>query len=170
MIGAILGWASGTARPSPLRAGGGDRSGESVLVTGPVLVRYDESSKAAIPLDAVYMLDYKDARLLATIPTFRQSTRSTRVIESFVERDLVADFRLEANGVTSPQFLMTTGSLGPYTSGWAPLFVFEKVSHQVAVYRLQYQESSAKTSRPKFELLELHSYARTGTGEPKSSP
>ena len=64
-------------RPAPLRAGAGDRSGESIVATGPVLVRYDEGVKSPMPLDAVYFLDYKAGRLLATIPTYRQSATST---------------------------------------------------------------------------------------------
>ena len=58
-----------------LHAGAGDRSGESIVATGPVLVRYDEAAKAPIPLEAVYFLDYKGGRLLATVPTFRQTPR-----------------------------------------------------------------------------------------------
>jgi hypothetical protein len=169
VIGVILGWVLAIVRPTPLRAGAGDRSGECIVATGPVFVRYDEGAKAAIPLDAVYVLDYKGARLLATIPTFRQSTTSTRVIENFVERDLVADFKFELGGGVVPRFLMTTGSLGPYTSGWAPLFVFETTTKQVGVYRIQMQESSGKSSRPRFELLELRSYASTSAPETKPS-
>ena len=121
----------GGLRPAPLRAASGDRSGESVVATGPVFVRYDESAKAAIPLDAVYFLDYKGGRLLATVPTFRQSTSSTQLIEAFAERDLVADFKLDLESGAAPRFLMTTGSLGPYTSGWAPFYVFETTTSQV---------------------------------------
>ena len=65
------------------------------MATGPVLVRYDEATKAPIPLDALYILDYKSGRLRASLPTFRQSTRSTTIIESFVERDLAADFKID---------------------------------------------------------------------------
>jgi len=170
VIGVALGWILGMMRPAPLRAGAGDRSGESIVATGPVFVRYDEGAKAAIPLDAIYVLDYKGGRLLATIPTFRQSASSTRVIETFVERDLVADFKLELDSGAAPHFLMTTGSLGPYTSGWAPLFVFETTTNQVGVYRIQFQESTAKSSRPRFELLELRSYAKASGAEPKPNP
>jgi hypothetical protein len=169
VIGVVLGWVLAVMRPAPLRAGGGDRSGESAVATGPVFVRYDEGAKAAIPLDAVYVLDYKGGRLLATIPIFRQSTSSTQVIDTFVERDLVADFKLDLESGATPRFLMTTGSLGPYTSGWAPLFVFETTTNQVAVYRIQMQESTKKGSRPRFELLELRSYAKTGGAETKPS-
>ena len=38
---------------------------------------------------------------------------------------------------------MTTGSLGPYTAGWAPLYVIETTSNQIGVYRLDIQERPA---------------------------
>jgi len=166
LIGVALGWALSSLRPAPLRAGAGDRSGESIVATGAVLVRYDEGAKAPIPLDAVYLLDYKAGRLLATIPTYQQSASSTHIIDTFVERDLVADFKLDLNTGPRPRFLMTTGSLGPYTSGWAPLYVFETTTNQVGVFRIQLQQSTAKSSRPRFELVELRSYAKAGASAP----
>ena len=72
------------------------------MTTGPVLVRYDKATKAPIPLDAVYILDYKGGRLLASLPTFRQSTGSTTIIESFVERDLAADFKVDLDTRPAP--------------------------------------------------------------------
>ena len=163
LVGIVVGWALASWRPAPLRAEAGDRSGESIVTTGPVIVRYDEGAKAPIPLDAIYFLDYKAGRLLATIPTFRQSTKSTEIIEKFVERDLVADFKLELASGRRPHFLMATGSLGPYTSGWAPLYVFETTTNQVGVYRIHFQQSTNKASRPRFELVEMLSYARPST-------
>jgi hypothetical protein len=163
-LGVALGWGLSGLRPTPLFAGAGDRSGESIATTGPVLVRYDESTKASIPLDAVYFLDYKSGRLLATIPTFQQRASSMHIINAFVERDLVADFKLDADSGPRPRFLMTTGSLGPYTSGWAPLYVFETTTSQMGVYRIQLQQSTAKSSRPQFELVELRSYAKNASG------
>jgi hypothetical protein len=165
LVGVVLGWVLSSVRPAPLRAGPGDRSGESIVTTGPVFISYDEGVKTAIPVEAVYMLDYKGGRLLATIPTYRQTTKSTEIIEKFVERDLVADFKLETEVGPRPHFLMTTGALGPYTSGWAPLYVFETTTSQVGVYRLHMQQSSAKTSRPNFELVELRSYAKAGAAD-----
>jgi hypothetical protein len=166
VVGVVLGWALAGLRTAPLLAGAGDRSGESIVATGPVLVRYDEGAKAPIPYDAIYLLDYKAGRLLATIPTFRQTTKSTEIIDKFVERDLVADFKLEPETGRPPHFLMTTGSLGPYTSGWAPLYVFETTTNQVGIYRIQLQQSTAKASRPRFELVELRSYAKANAPDP----
>ena len=155
LVGLMAGWCLSLSRPVTLHAGAGDRLGETIMATGPVLVRYDEATKAPIALDAVYILDHKGGRLLASLPTFRQSTASTTIIESFVERDLVADFKIDLDTGPRPHFLMTTGSLGPYTAGWAPLYVIETTSNQMAVYRLHIQETSGKSGRPKFELVQM---------------
>ena len=62
---------------------------------------------------------------------------------------------------------MTTGSLGTYSEGWAPLFVFETTTSQVAVYKVEQQMVGAKTT-PKFELMELHALpASTPPPEPR---
>ena len=87
------------------------------MATGPVLVRYDNATKAPIPLDALYLLDNRTGRLQASLPIFRQSGQSTTIIESFVARDLAVDFKVDFNRGESPRFLMTTGSLGPHTAG-----------------------------------------------------
>jgi hypothetical protein len=166
LMGVALGWALSSLRPAPLRAGAGDRSGESIVATGAVLVRYDEGAKAPIPLDAVYLLDYKAGRLLATVPSYQQTTSSTHIIDTFVERDLVADFKLDLDTGPLPHFLMTTGSLGPYTSGWAPLYVFETTTKQMGVFRIQLQQSTAKSSRPQFELIQLRSYGQASASAP----
>jgi hypothetical protein len=160
LVGLIAGWSLSLVRPAPVRAGGGggDRVGGTIMATGPVLVRYDEATKAPIPLDALYILDYKGGRLLASLPTFRQSTASTTIIESFVERDLAADFKVDLIRGPSPHFLMTTGSLGPYTAGWAPLYVIETTSNQIGVYRLHIQETTGRSARPKFELVQIRPY------------
>ena len=162
VVGLVIGLALASWRPIPLHAGAGDRSGESIVTTGPVLVRYDEAAKGPIALDAVYFLDYKGGRLLAAVPTYQQTNTSTRLIESFSERDLVADFKLDLDTGPRPRFLMTTGSLGPYNDGWAPLYVFETNTSQVAIYRMQVQLTIGKTSRPRFDLVEVRSFAKTG--------
>jgi hypothetical protein len=165
LVGLIAGWSFSLARPATLRAGAGDRAGETIMATGPVLVRYDKATESSISLDALYILDYKGGRLLASLPTFRQSTGSTKIIESIVERDLAADFKVDLDAGPSPHFLMTTGSLGPFTAGWAPLYVIETTSNQLGVYRLNIQESSGKSGRPKFELVQLRSYARSSVAK-----
>jgi hypothetical protein len=160
VLGICLGWVFANFRPERLSASAGDRSGESIATTGPVLVRYDEAAKGPVALDALYFLDYKGGRLLATVPSYRQTASSTRVLESFSERDLIADFKLDLEGGPHPRFLMTTGSIGPDNAGWAPLYVFETTTSQLAVYRMLMQTTIGTAARPRFELLELRSYAK----------
>jgi hypothetical protein len=166
LVGLMVGWGLSLSNARPLHAGAGDRFKETILTTGPVLVRYDEATKSSIALDAVYILDHKGGRLIASLPTYRQSTSSTTIIESFVERDLAADFKLDLDAGPAPHFMMTTGSLGPYTAGWAPLYVVETTSNQMGVYRIELQQTSGKSSRPKFELVQLKSFAETKIAKP----
>lgn len=166
VCGVILGWCLAIVRPAPLRASAGDRRGETVVATGPVMIRFDEGTKSAIATDALYFLDYDGGRLMATIPTYRQTTNGLSLIDHFEERDLIADFGLDLDGSASPRFVMTTGSLGAYTEGWAPLYVFETTTKRVGIYRLQTQQTLGKSSRPKFELVQLRSYAKANTGDP----
>lgn len=159
VLGVALGWGLSASRTPLVRAGGGDRSGESIVTTGPVMVRYDEGLKVPLPQDALYYLDYQGGRLLATVPSSRQSAGSSKLIDTFSERDLVADFKIDLENGPKPRFLMTTGSLGSYSDGWAPLFVFESTTNRLAIYRVQ-QLSVGTNSRPRFDLVELRSIAR----------
>jgi hypothetical protein len=160
LAGILLGFCIASLRPAPIRASAGDRVGESVVATGPVMIRFDEGTKSAIPTDALYYLDYKGGRLLATIPTYRQTTKSLRLIDAFEERDLVADFKLDLDTGPRPHFLMTTGTLGAQTEGWAPLYIFETTSNQLGIYRLQTQQTIGKPSKSRLELVEMRSLAR----------
>jgi hypothetical protein len=162
IVGVVMGWALASFRPVRLNASAGDRSGESIVATGPVLVRFDEAAKGPIALDAVYFLDYKGGRLLATVPSYRQTTSSTHLIEPFSERDLIADFKLDLDAGPRPRFLMTTGSIGPDNAGWAPLYIFETTTSQLAVYRMLRHTTIGTQTRPRFELLEMRSYAKGG--------
>ncbi|HMB07253.1 MAG TPA: hypothetical protein VKP69_26430 [Isosphaeraceae bacterium] len=157
LFGLALGWGLARGPAPPLRAHGSDRSGESILTAGPVMIRYDEGMKIQVPQDALYLLDYKAGRLLATIPTMQQSVGSTKMIDLFAERDLVADFKLDVENGPRPHFLMTTGALGVYSGGWAPLYVFESTTKQVAIYRVE-QVTLGRSSRAKLELVELRSF------------
>jgi hypothetical protein len=169
LVGMIVGWSLSLFRPTPLNAGSGDRLGESIVQTGPVMVRYDKATESSLPLDAVYILDYKGGRLVATLPTYHQSAAGTTIIESFVERDLAADFKLDLDTGPHPHFMMTTGSLGQFMAGWAPLYVVETTSKQMGVYRIQIQATTEKSSRPKFELLQIKSYADTTVRKPSGA-
>ena len=165
--GIALGWLLSAFQPRPMQGSSGDRAGECVLATGPVLQQYDDSTKAPIPLDAVYFLDYKGGRLLATVPTYRAEGTKTRILDDFVERDLVADFKIDLGGGVRPRFVMTTGSLGRYSAGWAPLYVFETTTGKVAVYRMQVGGSYGSGAQGQFELLELRHYNKSAGGSPR---
>jgi hypothetical protein len=158
--GVVLGWILASfPRPTPtIRAEGGDRWGDTIVATGPVMIRYDERLKTALKQDALYYLDYRGGRLIGTIPSFHQSAGGARLIDTFAERDLVADFKLDAEAGPRPHFLMTTCELGAYSLGWAPLMVFETTSNQVATYRLQ-QQTVGTSTKPVFELVEVRSVA-----------
>lgn len=156
LVGLVTGWCLATIRPATMRAGGGDRSGESIVATGPVMLRYDEGNKVQVPLEALYYLDYKGGRLMGTIPSLHQTVGSSHYIGAFAERDLVADFKLDLDNGPRPHFLMTTGALGIYGAGWSPLYVFETTTNQLAVYRI-HQQSVGTASKARFELIESRS-------------
>lgn len=159
VLGLLLGWGLANIRPAQIRAGGGDRSGESIVATGPILIRYDEGNKVQIPLEALYLLDYKGGRLLGTVPSLHGTVGTSRYIGAFAERDLVADFKLDLDNGPRPHFLMTTGSLGSYSAGWAPLYVFETTTNQLAIYRI-HQQTVGTTASARLELIELRSLAK----------
>jgi hypothetical protein len=161
VLGLLFGWGLATIRPAPMRAGGGDRSGESIVATGPVMIRYDEGNKIQVPLEALYLLDYKGGRLLGTIPSLHQTVGSSHYLGTFAERDLVADFKLDLDNGPRPHFLMTTGALGIHGAGWSPLYVYETSSNQLAVYRI-HQQSVGTTSKASLEFVELRSLATPG--------
>ena len=164
-LGIAVGMLLGGSRTPSLIAASNDRSGDSIVATGPITIGYDEGMKVQIPHEAVYLLDYKGGRLVATIPSYKKGVGSAKLIETFVERDLVADFKLDLEGGPQPRFMMTTGGLGAYSAGWAPLYVFEMVSSQVAIYRVQ-PYNYGTTSRPKFELVEIRSFSAASAGNP----
>ena len=165
-VGLVFGWlASGGRAPRALASGGGDRSGESIVATGPVSIRYNEGLKVQIPEEAVYFLDYRGARLIATSPNPQQTVGASKFIDGLAERDLIADFKLDGDADTAPRyhFIMTTGSAGSFTNGWAPLYVFETTTKQLAVYKFSPQLTGGLAgglSAPRFEMLELRSFAK----------
>ncbi len=151
ILGIVLGAGLTGYRPASLHAQGGDRVGESALVTGPVSIEYNAAKKVQVAQEAVYYLDYTGARLLAAVPSFQQSVGGARVLGDFAERDLVADFSLPRG--TVPHFLVTTGTLGAFGEPWAPVYVLETSTRQVAIYRVTELRTGAST-RPRVDLLE----------------
>lgn len=169
IAGVALGWVLSAVRSTPMQASSGDRSGECIVASGPVLIEYDEGTKAAVPLEALYFLDYKGGRLLATVPSFRANGTTIRILDDFAERDLVADFKLDLEAGARPRFLMTTGALGRFSAGWAPLFVFETTTSQVAVYRMQVGQGYGSRPSSRFELVELRKYNGPASVAPRPS-
>jgi hypothetical protein len=158
-LGVLLGWGLANLRAPILHAHGGDRSGESVLATGPTMVRFDDGLRVPLAHDAIYYLDYKGGRLLAVVPIYRGGNVGAKLLDNFAERDLVADFKLDLERGPKPHFMMTTGALGEHSDGWSPLYVFESTTSQVAVYRVQ-QQTVGTVTRPRFDLVEIRSFAR----------
>jgi hypothetical protein len=159
ILGLTLGWGMATIRPAAIRASGGDRSGETIITTGPIMIAYDVGSKVQVPHDAVYILDYKAGKLLGTVPSSRQAGRGNiRYLSNIMERDLAADFKLDAHNVSAPRFTMTTGGLGAFSNGWAPLYVHESVTNQLALYRLV-QQTRGTVDQSRLELLEMRAIA-----------
>lgn len=166
VLGIFLGWVLATMRPVPIRASGGDHSGESIVTTGPIMIRYDEGNKIQIPLEALYILDYEAGRLFGTVPSLRQTVKSSNYIGGIAERDLVADFKIDLDNGRKPHFLMTTGSLGTYGGGWSPLYVYENSTNQIAMYRIHEQTIGMRVNT-RLELLEVKSLARAGEPLPR---
>ncbi len=163
LVGLGVGWFAANTRTPVARAwsGGADRSGDYAVTTATVAMEYNEQTKIQAPREAVFYLDFRAARLMATIPVLKQAMAGTQVIDGFAERDLLADFKLTEAG-PKPHFVMTSASFGANGVPWSPLFVFETVSRQVAVYRVQ-SHSVGKVVQPKFDLLEVRSFAATET-------
>jgi hypothetical protein len=155
LVGLIVGWTLATIRPASLHADRGGAGGEDLIASGPIAIDYNEAIKSAVARDAIYYLDYKGGRLLATIPSPLQAGNQRSLLDSFAERDLVADFKLDP-GSPTPHFLMQTGTMGALNGAWAPLLVFETTTKQVAAYRLT-ELTIGNKSKAQFDLLEVRS-------------
>jgi hypothetical protein len=162
LIGLGLGWGMANHRPPVVKAVGADRYGDYSLTSGPVALQYNDQTKVQASLDALYFLDYKGARLMATVPVQKSSTSGSQLIDQFIERDLIADFKIDVDHGVNPHFLMTNGSLGAYGEGSSPLFVFETTTKQVAVYRLTSLSIGGRASS-KLDLMEIKTYAALAT-------
>ena len=163
VVGLVLGWGVSAPKANQLLAGGGDRYDESIVASGAAYVQYNEGSKIQVAQDAVYFLDYRAGKLLATIPTLRQTSLGSSIIENFGERDLVTDFKIDVETGPRPHFLMTTGSISnnsrqAFGDGWAPLFIFETTTRQVAAYRAE-QKTIGTANLVKLTLLEVKPFS-----------
>src|SRR5947199_8518009 len=107
-LGLVIGWMLAGGPGGRLRADGGDRWGDSIVAAGPIGIKHNMRQQVQIAEEAVYYLNYASGRLLASVPSFQQVGRESRVLGEFAERDLVRDFELSPG--TSPHFLMTTAT------------------------------------------------------------
>jgi hypothetical protein len=153
-IGLVLGFVLASVRPSAVRATNAESDGQSIAFTAPISTEANQALKVQLSHDAVYFLNYSTGRLMASIPVTRQTTNATQVLSDFEVRDLVRDFELRPG--TSPHFLITTGTLGAMSEGWAPVYVFETTTGQYAVYRVMPQ-ATATSTKPRILLLEKRS-------------
>lgn len=161
LAGVAIGWGlAGGLSPKPALANGADRWGDRAITSGPIAIEATaEKSGIGIAQDAIYYLNYSTGKLFATIPSLQQTGAITRVFTEFAERDLLADFAIKP-GVT-PHFLMTTASLGSRSTGWAPLFVVETETGQVATYKVSVL-ATATSTKPGFQLLDRRNDPRLG--------
>jgi hypothetical protein len=126
---------------------------EDAVASGPVEIQHDRGNDIDVKQDAIYYLDYRGGRILAAVPSYRQSVGGARMIDAFAERDLIADFKLSALK-HPPHFLLVTGTVGNVKGAWAPLYVFETSTKQVASYQVVRQQVGL-VSKPRFDLLQV---------------
>ncbi len=105
--------------PCPVAAAN-DRHDNYILCTGMSGVN------PRSPLDGVWLLDYKQGKLLATIVD-----RTVGKTAGFAEVDLVNEFGIATN--LNVNFLMTTGTI---TSGQSALYLVETTTGKFGVYTL----------------------------------
>ncbi|HTK76303.1 MAG TPA: hypothetical protein VL371_13655 [Gemmataceae bacterium] len=103
-----------------LQARTNDRFEDYVMCTGACAVNPRAQS------EAVWLLDYKNGRLLGTV-----IDRSQGRITGWAEADLTGEF--DVSGKPNAHFLMTTGVI---TAGQAALYVAEISSGKFGVYTL----------------------------------
>jgi hypothetical protein len=119
--------------------------------------------KRQIPLDAIFWLDYRSAKLYATTPEVSNSASSKQLFTDIAIRDVIEDFKI-APGIV-PHFLMNCASLGAIGGGSSALFVIETTTKQVAVYRA-YSKTTGLNAKPEFELVQVKSYGRPDPSTP----
>jgi hypothetical protein len=137
-VGLALGAAAvalGLGRPREARAAN-DRVDDFILCTGPVGV------VKGVPVDGVWMLDYRGGKLLGTL-----IDRGVGKIVGWAEVDLVTEFGLPPK-TQNVHFLMTTGMIN---QGQAALYVAEINSGKFGVYTM-----GARTDSQSGVLIKRH--------------
>lgn len=148
--GIVLGAILSGARTTSLRAGGGDHP-DAPLALAATFATEINAQKVPVDNDAVFYLNYAKGYLLAAVPMPTQVGQQRKLLSDFSERDLIKDFQL-APGAAA-HFTMASGKMGALSEGWAPLYVFESTTGQVAAYRVVPQ-ARAGSSAPLLQLVE----------------
>jgi hypothetical protein len=115
-LGSLIYW--GTTRQA--EASTHDRYEDYIMVTGPASITPN------IPMDGVWLLDYRSGKLLGTI-----IDRSTGRISGWAEVDLVSEFQLQPK--QNVHFMMTTGNI---SAGQAALYVAETNTGKFGIYTM----------------------------------
>ena len=106
--------------PQYVIASGNDRFQDYVMATGAVTIN------PRVPMDGVWMLDYRAGKLLGTV-----IDRAQGKIIGWAEVDLVSEFGVQPR--TNVHFMMTTGMVA---SNQAALYVAETTSGKFGVYTM----------------------------------
>lgn len=115
---AVVWWLNGAPRSA--QAATLDRHDDFIMCTGPV------SLFPGVPLEGVWLLDYKSGKLLGTA-----IDRMNAKIISWAEVDLVAEFGIQPK--QNVHFMMNTGNISP---GQAALYLAEVTTGKMAVYSM----------------------------------
>lgn len=103
-----------------------DRYEDYIMCTGTVMSTAPGRSRAPSPTDGVWLLDYRNGKLLGTVIDKLSGT-----IGGWAEVDLVAEFGLQPR--QNVHFMMTTGSV---SYNQAALYVAETTTGKFAVYTI----------------------------------
>jgi len=160
-LASILALMFALAFGSMLKAGSGGRSGESISASGAFAVN-QTPDRRQVPLDAIYWIDYRTAKLYSTTPELSKTTANTRMVSEIAVRELIVDFKLPPG--VAPHFLMNTASLGALGGGSSALFVVETTTKQLAIYWC-YPKTTGLNAKPEFELIQVRPY-RAQTSRP----
>lgn len=130
-LGLLGGWALFGAGSPAHGAGNADRNGDYIICTGPIVQNFT-NHKFGFELDGVWLLDYRNGKLLASAVN-----RMDGKMLGWAEIDLVKEFGIAPRGAA--QFLMTTGLIA---KGNAALYLTETTSGKFAVYTMAFNDDT----------------------------
>ena len=110
-------------------AGNSYRNGEYAICTGPIVQNFSEH-KFGFDLDGVWLLDYRNGKLMASAVN-----RLDGKMMAWTEVDLVKEFGIAPRAAA--QFIMTTGMIA---KGNAALYLAETNSGKFGVYTMSFTD------------------------------